>query len=110
VRIAVLALLILLPCLADVKKLRINKETPEGQFLELVSLEADASRKVALLEQFLTLFPNSEPVGWVYSELQDRYRRAGEFDKAIAMGEKVLTLEPIIWKPRDLIGAFRNER
>ncbi len=92
--LAVLIVLTLVPCFADVKKLRINKETPEGQFLELVSLETDAQRKVALLEQFLVLFPNSEPVGWVYSELQDRYRRAGNLDNALAMGEKVLALEP----------------
>ncbi len=60
----------------------------------MVPLETDAQRKVALLEQFLVLFPNSEPVGWVYSELQDRYRRAGNLDNALAMGEKVLALEP----------------
>jgi len=94
-RLILVLLLALVPSVfAGVKKLRVNKETPEGQFLELVSLETDAQRKIDLLEQFLVLFPNSEPVGWVYSELQDRYRRAGNLDKAVAMGEKVLALEP----------------
>lgn len=94
----VLALaLILTPYAAgEVKKPRIGKDTPEGTFLELVSLEASSAKKVALLEHFVTIFPACDPTvtAWVYGELQDRYGRAGELDKALAAGEKILALEP----------------
>jgi tetratricopeptide (TPR) repeat protein len=81
---------------AEVKKPRIGKDTPEGTFLELVSLEASGSKKVALLEHFLTIFPACDPsvTVWVYGELQDRYRRAGDLDKALGAGEKILVLDP----------------
>jgi tetratricopeptide (TPR) repeat protein len=82
--------------LGEVKKPRIGKDTPEGTFLELVSLEATASKKVALLEHFLTIFPACDPsiTVWVYGELQDRYGRAGELDKALGAGEKIMALQP----------------
>jgi tetratricopeptide (TPR) repeat protein len=80
----------------DVKKPRIGKDTPEGTFLELVSLEVTPAKKVALLEHFLTIFPACDPTitVWVYGELQDRYRKAGDLDKALAAGEKILVLDP----------------
>jgi len=60
--------------------------------MELVSLESDSAKKLVLMEQFLTLFPKSDPgiTVWVYSELQDRYRRAGALDKALTAGERIL--------------------
>jgi len=46
--------LVMAPCAAgEVKKPRIGKDTPEGTFLELVSLEASSAKKIALLEHFL---------------------------------------------------------
>jgi tetratricopeptide (TPR) repeat protein len=89
--------LILAPYVAgDVKKPRIGKDTPEGTFLELVSLEVTPAKKIALLEHFLTIFPACDPTitVWVYGELQDRYRKAGDLDKALAAGEKILALDP----------------
>jgi tetratricopeptide (TPR) repeat protein len=89
--------LVMAPCAAgEVKKPRIGKDTPEGTFLELVSLEASSAKKIALLEHFLTIFPACDPTitVWVYGELQDRYRKAGDLGKALAAGEKILTLDP----------------
>jgi tetratricopeptide (TPR) repeat protein len=89
--------LMLLPCAGgEVKKPRIGKDTPEGTFLELVSLEVSAAKKVSLLEHFLTIFPACDPsiTVWVHSELQDRYRKAGDLDKAMVEGEKILALDP----------------
>lgn len=81
---------------ADTKKLHVDRNSSEGQYLELVTLESDSTRKIALLEQFLVLFPAANPTVavWVYSEIQDRYRRAGQLDKALAAGEKLLALAP----------------
>jgi len=64
--------------------------------MDLVNLESDSAKKLVLLEQFLTLFPKSDPgiTVWIYSELQDRYRRAGAPDKALAAGERALEIEP----------------
>jgi tetratricopeptide (TPR) repeat protein len=80
----------------EIKKPRIGKDTPEGTFLELVSLEVSAAKKVSLLEHFLTIFPACDPTitVWVYGELQERYRRAGALDSALAAGEKILVLDP----------------
>lgn len=93
-----LALVLLLtPCArGDVKKPRIGKDSPEGTFLELVTLESNPAKKIALLEHFLVIFPACDPTItiWVYGELQDRYRKAGDLDKALATGEKILTLDP----------------
>lgn len=93
-----LALATLTPvCLwAEVRKPHIDKNSPEGQFIELVTLESDAAKKLALLEHFLTLFPKSDPaiMAWVYGELQDRYGRSGAFEKALAAGEKILEIAP----------------
>lgn len=81
---------------ADVRKPQIDKNSPEGQYMELVTLESDSKKKLVLLEQFLTLFPKSDPgiTVWIYSELQDRYRRAGALDKALTAGERILEIEP----------------
>jgi tetratricopeptide (TPR) repeat protein len=95
--LALVLTLLLVPCvMGDVKKPRIGKDTPEGTFLELVSLEASSAKKIALLEHFLVIFPACDPsiTIWVYGELQDRYRRAGDLDKALAAGEKILVLDP----------------
>ncbi len=91
-----LAFLLVPYAFGEVKKPRIGKDTPEGTFLELVSLEVSAAKKIALLEHFLTIFPACDPsiTVWVHSELQDRYRRAGDLDKAMAEGEKILVLDP----------------
>jgi tetratricopeptide (TPR) repeat protein len=90
-----LALLLTPYVMGEVKKPRVGKDTPEGTFLELVSLEANSAKKIALLEQFLVIFPACDPTitVWVYGELQDRYRKAGNLDKALAAGEKILTLD-----------------
>jgi tetratricopeptide (TPR) repeat protein len=81
---------------AEVHKLVVDKNSPEGQFLDLVTLESDAAKKIALLEQFLNMFPRVDPnvTAWVYGELQERYRRAGAIDKALAAGERILAIEP----------------
>jgi tetratricopeptide (TPR) repeat protein len=91
-----LSLVLTSVAVADVKKPRIGRDSPEGTFLELVSLENDNLKKIALLEQFLTIFPRCDAgvTVWVYGELQDRYRKGGNLQKALAIGERILELEP----------------
>ena len=80
--------------LAGYKKPALDSKTPEGQFLDLVELEADSGRKRALLEQFVTMFPNSKAALWVYEQLQAVWRDAGNIDKELQCGDRILALDP----------------
>ena len=71
-----------------------KKEGPDTQFLDLIDLESDQARKLALLEQFETMFPNSESLGWVSEQLYSVHRQAANWDKVLTLGEKVLALDP----------------
>jgi len=72
----------------------INTETPEGQLLAQIGQEEDAAKKLALLEEFAAKFPKHEGIGWVYSQLVPAYAKAGQFDKALEAGDKVLGMDP----------------
>ncbi len=84
-----------IPAVAGInKKLVVKPDTPDGSFLELISLETDYDKKLALIEQFTTLFPQSVSIGWAFSQIQDADFRNGLWDKAIAAGDKLLELDP----------------
>ena len=76
------------------KKLVVKPDTPEGNFLELISLETDYDKRLTLIGQFIVMFPNSESLGWAYSQIQDANFRDGVWDKAIQAGDKLLELDP----------------
>ncbi len=80
--------------LAGVKRPPIDPNTPDGRLLVQLQAETDPVKRLYLLELFPTLFPNSPLAGYVWSELQDRYRVAGSLDKAMKAGTSLLTLEP----------------
>jgi tetratricopeptide (TPR) repeat protein len=99
-RFAVLMYVVLSASLVDSAAAGINKklvgkpDTPEGNFLELISLETNSDKRLALLDQFTAMFPRSESIGWVYSQLQDAHFNDGHLDKAIQAGDKLLELDP----------------
>ena len=76
------------------KKLVIKADTPEGNFLALISLETDYDKRLALIGQFTVMFPKSESIGWAYSQIQDANIRDGLWDQAIQAGDKLLELDP----------------
>ncbi|HYL78910.1 MAG TPA: hypothetical protein VEU96_32265 [Bryobacteraceae bacterium] len=76
------------------KKLVVKPDTPDGNFLELISLETNYDKKLSLIEQFTTLFPQSVSIGWAFSQIQEANFRDGLWDKAIAAGDKLLELDP----------------
>ncbi len=76
------------------KKLVIKADTPEGNFLALISLETDYDKRLALIGQFTVMFPKSESIGWAYSQIQDANIRDGHWDQAIQAGDKLLELDP----------------
>src|SRR5688572_19890391 len=81
----------------------INTETEEGKVLQAIGTEADAARKMQLMEEFVTKFPKHEGAGWVLSQLQPAYAKAGNFDKALEAGEKLVVLDAM-----DIDAAYGN--
>ncbi len=58
-----LAMLLAIPLLAGInKKLVVKPDTPDGNFLDLIGLEIDFDKRVALIEQFTLMFPRSESI------------------------------------------------
>lgn len=92
--VALIALLAAAPAGAQRHKFTINTETPEGQLLAQIGQEEDAAKKLALLEQFAEKFPKHEGLAWVLSQMIPAYGKAGQFDKALAVGDKLLAMDP----------------
>src|SRR5262249_16911948 len=72
------------------KKLRLDRSTPEGQFLELVALETDTGRRAALLEQFTVMFPKYPQMILSQEKLLWAYQALEKWDKVFAIGEQIL--------------------
>ena len=90
----VIVLTIGLPAGAQRHKLAaINAETPEGKLLQTIGHETDDAKKRTLLEQFVTEHGKHEAVGWALSQLQDSYAKAGNYDKAMQAGERLIAID-----------------
>jgi tetratricopeptide (TPR) repeat protein len=70
-----------------------DPDSPEGQFIELIE-QSDNAQKLALMEQFTQRFPKSLAISWAYEQIQTAAMRAGQWDKALAFGEKLEQLHP----------------
>jgi hypothetical protein len=93
-----------IPAVAQRHKLSaINAETDEGKMLQAIGQESDAARKLQLMEEFVGKWGNHEAAGWVWSQMQPAYLKAGNVDKAIAAGDKLLALDAA-----DLEAAYAN--
>src|SRR5439155_3654643 len=77
-----------------------DPNTLEGYFLQLVESESNENTKLALLEKFVVQFPKFSSLDSVYAEIQSLYASAGQLDKAIVAGEKLLAIDP-----QDIEGA-----
>src|SRR5688500_4950029 len=81
----------------------INAETPEGKDLQAIGLEQDPPKKLALMEKFAAEHGKHEAAGWVLSQMQLAYTKAGNHDKTIEAGEKLLALDKT-----DIEAAYAN--
>jgi tetratricopeptide (TPR) repeat protein len=79
---------------AQRQEITINTATPEGRLLQQVGEEPDDAKKVALMEQFLAQFPKHEGTAWVYSRMLASCTKLGQYDKALAAAEALLTTNP----------------
>ncbi len=94
--IAAIAALLLASGMANAQRhnITINAETPEGALLQQIGQESDEAKKIGLLEQFAAQHPKHEGTPWVYEQLVAAYAKAGQPDKVIASGERLLALDP----------------
>jgi len=76
------------------KLAEVNTASPEGQLLQQAGQESDNAKKLALFEQFASQFPQHEAIGWVYEQMLDGYVKAGDADKALAIGDKLAAMPP----------------
>jgi tetratricopeptide (TPR) repeat protein len=95
----VLALLVVLALAASSAfagrhKLEIDPETKAGFMLQQIKQERSAAKKVELMIQFADEFPKDDNLPWVLEQLQPAYLEAKMFDKAIAVGDRLLASDP----------------
>src|SRR5207245_2870332 len=81
----------------------VNAETPEGALLQQIGQTEDQAKKLALMEEFAEKNPKHEAIGWVYEQMQAAYLKAGQSDKAIEVGDKLVAMDP-----DDLDAAHQN--
>ncbi len=90
-----LVLALALPLAAQKYRLgEVNAETPEGALLQQIGQEADAAKRLALLSDFSSKFPKHEGYLWVLSQMHSAHAKAGDFEKAAALAEKLIAAEP----------------
>ena len=70
------------------------RDSQEDQFIELIGLQSDSVKKLALIEQFTERYPGHPAVSWAYEQLQEAAFHAGQWDKALAFGAKLAQLNP----------------
>jgi tetratricopeptide (TPR) repeat protein len=81
----------------------VNAETPEGLLLQQIGQTQDESKKLQLMEQFAAQAPKHEAIGWVYEQMQTSYLKAGQPDKALEIGDKLVAMDA-----DDLDAAHQN--
>ncbi len=69
-------------------------DASDGQLMRKIAGEVDETRKLALLEEFASGFPKHEALPWIYEQMVTGYSKAGQFDKALDAGTKLLAIEP----------------
>src|SRR5258706_867313 len=47
-----------------------SPDSQEAQFIDLIGLQSDESKRLALIEQFTQRFPKHQAVSWAYEQLQ----------------------------------------
>jgi tetratricopeptide (TPR) repeat protein len=72
----------------------INAETPDGAQLQAIGQQTDPTKKLELMEKFVTEFPKSDGASWVYSQIIPAYIAANNLDKAGAAASSLLALHP----------------
>jgi DNA-binding SARP family transcriptional activator len=72
----------------------VNAETPDGKVLAQIMQSGDPAQKTALLEQFVDQFPKAGAAPWAMEQLLAAYVKAGQPDKVLSIGQKLLAVDP----------------
>lgn len=72
----------------------VDGEKPEGKLLQQIMQESDEGKRTPMLEQFAGQFPKHEGIGWVLEQLQQNYAKAGDPDKVLKAGDKLIAIDP----------------
>lgn len=72
----------------------IDPESPQGLLIQQIQQERNAAERVRLLEQFDTQYPRHESAPWVWEQLLPAYLNLKDYDRALAVGEKLLAAGP----------------
>jgi tetratricopeptide (TPR) repeat protein len=75
-------------------KLVYSADTPEGQFLELIELTDDVSKRIRLLGDFVSRYPQHKSAGWALSELFAYHVQQKEPLAALEIADKLIRIEP----------------
>lgn len=67
--------------------------SPESQFLELIDLEGEPSRQLALMDLFIKQFPKYNAMGALYADMQADYVKVSLWDRALEIGDKLLQID-----------------
>ncbi|MBL8296332.1 MAG: hypothetical protein JNN08_31095 [Bryobacterales bacterium] len=91
-----LAIALMLTSLAAAQQSRhkvdINTETPEGQALQAIGQEEDATKKLALLEDFAGKHAQNPNLPWVLGQMHGLYVKGQQHDKVFGVAEKLLAV------------------
>src|SRR4051794_34921299 len=93
-RVAVCLLLVTALAFGQRHKPSIDPETKEGYVIQLIQQERDPVEKIKLMNEFAVEFPKSVSLSWVYDQLQTVYFDAKDYDKVLALGQKMIELDP----------------
>ena len=77
------------------KPIPVDPNTQEGYFLELIQSQTEDKTKLLLIEKFIAQFPKFDSIDAVYSDLESLYASTGQFEKALGIGAKIQTLDPL---------------
>ncbi len=67
---------------------------PEAWEFKEMMLQSSAATKVAMLEQYRNDFQKAELIPWAYEEICRALEAEGQLDRALAVGQRLLALDP----------------
>ena len=70
-------------------------QTTDPQALKQLVLQSHAETRLALLDQFREDFHNAGLIPWAYDQICEAFEAAGQLDRALAAGERLLALDPL---------------
>ncbi len=92
--LAICALTVLGQQTLEIRNVEIDSQSPEGAVLTEAGIAEDASERIAILDGFLSDFPDSTYLGYVLLQLQGLYTQQQDWTKALEVGKRLLEYVP----------------